>query len=169
MKDAEVRTAILRHLYKTRDDEPPDELEPEQVGLSVSKVRLTRVLFDLREHGLAKGTDDSASGDLCLLSPRITARGVDVVEGTERSPVAMTLDQSTTYNVGSVAGTAVQVGSGNTQNVYLHFQQLAQAIEAAPISDDQKRSMKNRILDLLSHPAAPFVIPSVGELIGLFT
>lgn len=168
MTDADIRAAALKHLYDVRDAGGVDELSPADMGVDVPQHTLSRILFHLKEHGLVKGFDARDGDGLCLLDPRISAHGVDVVEGNETSPIAINLDQSTVYHVGSVTAQGVQFGTGNKQEVRFRFEQLASAIEGSTMPDEDKRSLRARVTDFLRHPAAHFVVPTAGDALQLF-
>jgi hypothetical protein len=105
MRDSELRGVILEALYK-RHRKDLVNLDQELGGLPVPHSATESILRQLVKKGLVERPIQSPNG---LGNARITAYGVDVVEGTTSPPVSIVLHQRVTVQ-------DVQVGAGN-QNV----------------------------------------------------
>lgn len=170
MTDKEIRTELLQYLYDIKDTpRPEDSLEDKARELGITKYTLYRVLIHLREKGLVNGLDVAPrdfSAKREMIDIEISADGVDVVEGNALPPLAVNFNTNS-YHLRSVSGTAIQIGSGNSQTFENQLYELAQAINNAPITDEEKRGLKTRLADFLSHPATQFVVPKAGDLLSL--
>jgi hypothetical protein len=79
----------------------------------------------------------------------ITARGVDVIEGTAHSPIAITLyDHSVSVHESS----HVQIGNSNTQNVTVHIGKLIAAVDHSNASEAEKKEAKSLLQKLAENP-----------------
>jgi hypothetical protein len=119
MKDSEVRGLILRQLYDVRHASRRKLNIPEQLKLpsDVTPEVAGNVTDQLRQQGLVDFKRVSTSSRAEGLA-QISARGVDVVEGTTAPPISISfevyklLDQS--INVTNSPNS--QVGKVNIQN-----------------------------------------------------
>ena len=93
MKDVDLRGVVLQKFYEVRNREPSmvDPLRlPGLDAIEPDHIRLLNICEQLAEHGLLhwrslRGlTIDGGMGN-------ISASGIDVVEGTARAPIAITL------------------------------------------------------------------------------
>ena len=106
MRDSELRGLILEALYNQRRKDLVN-LDQEVGGLPLPHVGTESILRQLVKKGLIERPIQPLSG---LGTGRITAYGIDVVQGTTRPPVSILLHQRITVQ-------DVQVGEGNIQNV----------------------------------------------------
>ena len=104
MRDSELRGLILEALYNQHRKDLVN-LDQELGGLPVPHSATESILRQLVKKGLVERPIQSLNG---LGNARITAYGIDVVEGTTSPPVSIVLHQRTVQDV--------QVGEGN-QNV----------------------------------------------------
>jgi hypothetical protein len=104
MRDNDLRGLILEALYNQRRKDLVN-LDDEVGGLPVPHSATESILRQLVKKGLVERPIQSLNG---LGNARITAYGIDVVEGTTSPPVSIVLHQRTVQDV--------QVGEGN-QNV----------------------------------------------------
>lgn len=114
MKDVDLRGIVLEKFYEVRNHEACMVNPLELPGLDLiepNHVRLLNICEQLAEHGLLhwrslKGmTTEGGMG-------KISARGVDVVEGTARAPIAITI-----HTISVSQSSNVQIGDSNTQDV----------------------------------------------------
>ena len=105
MRDSELRGVILEALYNQRRKDLVN-LDQELGGLPVPHSATESILRQLVKKGLLERPVQPLNG---LGNARITAYGIDVVEGTTSPPVSIVLHQRITVQ-------DVQVGEGN-QNV----------------------------------------------------
>ena len=104
MRDNDLRGLILEALYNQRRKDLVN-LDDDLGGLPVPQSATESILRQLVKKGLVERPIQSLNG---LGNARITAYGIDVVEGTTSPPVSIVLHQRTVQDV--------QVGEGN-QNV----------------------------------------------------
>ena len=167
MTDREVRSRILQWLYDNRDQKGKAAISD---ALAIPDHVAQRVLFHLKGLGLVEGGDGSTFGSKKLLAPQISARGVDVLEGSVEPPQGIAIthnDHSTSFSIGTVAGGAVQQGSGNTQNISVHIQSLIEEIKEAPLTEEQKRGVFSKLRAFLADPATSTVVQGAGSLLQL--
>ena len=105
MRDSELRGLILEALYNQHRKDLVN-LDQELGGLPVPHSATESILRQLVKKGLIERPIQSLNG---LGNARITAYGIDVVQGTTRPPLSILLHQRITVQ-------DVQVGEGNIQN-----------------------------------------------------
>ena len=151
MKDQEARGIVLKRLYDIREAGQAAELDDfRDTNLPPAKVE--RMLEQLNQHGLIEWHPQQAinspSRYLAVMA-KINAYGVDVVEGTAKSPIAINIDRS--VNVHGSQG--VQIGgSGNVQNVSLTLERLNNYIDSAGTSTHEKEEAKGLLRAALENP-----------------
>ena len=155
MKDADIRGLVLQKLFDARNARRRGLKIPE--GLDIPG-------FDLSEehnlHVLGNATKQLAEKNLITFHEMINrpypsglaiinADGIDVVEGTARSPISITLDNS--VNVHGSQG--VQVGGqGNVQNVTLDVGKLINAIDGGSGTIQEKEEAKSLLKRVIDNP-----------------
>ena len=102
MRDSEVRGLILEALYNQRRKDLVN-LDDEVGGPPLPHGATESILRQLVKKGLVERPIQSLNG---LGNARITAYGIDVVQGTTRPPLSILLHQRITVQ-------DVQVGEGN--------------------------------------------------------
>ncbi len=160
MTDKDLRSRILDYLYQHRDGERIDELTPRLLDVEAPERAVTRVAKDLKGLGLVEGVDADSADRLALLSPKISARGVDVVEGEAPAPVAM----NQMFNLNGPV-TASQFGNQNTMEVAAHIQALIDAIDASDLGRAEKNGAKRRLKGFLESPGLGNVFQGVGVIL----
>src|SRR5438874_1226739 len=99
MKDNELRGVILRKYYDKRREGlfqwKADDFKDLPDTIEFDAVDLFRACDQLAEHGLIewKGLQDHQGQTIGGVG-KISAFGVDVIEGHAKSPISITLDQS---------------------------------------------------------------------------
>ena len=106
MRDSELRGIILEALYKQRRKDLVN-LDQEHNGLPVPHGAMESIIRQLVRKGLIERPVQPLNG---LGSGRITAYGIDVVQGTTSPPLSILLHERITVQ-------DVQVGESNIQNV----------------------------------------------------
>jgi len=164
MTDNELRGLILQKYYdrrrggwfqwKTEDfDDVPVEFDA---------VDLFRVCDQLGKHGLiewkrAAGAPDETIGGF----GKISAFGVDVIEGHAKPPISITLDHSRHITVHGSSN--VQIGNANIQDVSIQIEKIIAAIDSSPASETEKAEAKSLLKKFLEHP---LVTSIAGGLAG---
>lgn len=161
MKDTELRGLLLEVFYRRRREGwlfPT----PEELGVQMTEEDVLHVCSQLGEHGLI---DWTSTGTFC--SPdagmgRISAFGVDVVEGEAKPDIKVEFVNHQTVNISG--SSHVVVGDNNSQTVVNTVQDLVALIEAARGSPEQKAEAKSLLRKFLEHPLLASI---AGGAIGL--
>ena len=127
---------------------------------------LFRICDQLGQHGLVdwQGLRDHKGKTIDGMG-MISAFGVDVIEGGASAPISITLDQS--HNISVSSSSHVQIGDGNVQGISIHVQHLAEAIDTAKASPEQKAEAKGALRQFLEHPAVTTVLGRIASSIPL--
>ena len=132
MRDSELRGVILEALYNQRRKDLVS-FDQELGELPVSHGATESILRQLEKKGLVERPSQPLSG---LGTGRITAYGIDVVQGTTSPPLSILLHQRTTVQ-------DVQVGEDNIQNV--SDTKLDVPMDHSAVSHDRPKSPFERI------------------------
>jgi hypothetical protein len=157
MTDTELRSRLLTHLYESRSkDFVMIGNNARNDPASREEIRIAEQLHD---HGLIKFKilNRNIGG-----TARITAHGVDVMEGNIQSPVAIHVSKNQTINISGSSG--FQVGDHNSQSIKVGIEALLQQIDASTASAEEKTEAKSFVRKLLEHPLVSAI---VGGAIGL--
>jgi hypothetical protein len=138
MRDSEVRGLILEALYNQRRKDLVN-LDDEVGGPPLPHGATESILRQLVKKGLVERPIQPLNG---LGNARITAYGIDVVQGTTRPPLSILLHQRITVQ-------DVQVGEGNIQNV--SDTTLDVPIDHSEASHDKPKSSFERISKRWKH------------------
>jgi hypothetical protein len=162
MKDTEIRGLLLRKYYERRRNGLVG-LTPDDFDGQLSQEEILWVSSQLGEHGLILWKSaESGRGPLTGVG-KISASGIDVVEGASQPPIAIHFSNHSVNVTGSIG---VNVGNHNQQTISIQLQELVEAIEKGPGSDDEKREAKSRLRVFLEHP---LVSALVGAAATVFT
>lgn len=113
MKDNEIRGLILQYFYDRRRDGYIDIPEPNDFDGKISQVEINDIVDQLRQYNLIEWRQTESNGySIFYASGKITARGVDVVEGQLAPPIAITSQQNITINQAS----GFQISNNNNIN-----------------------------------------------------
>src|ERR1700738_3510241 len=132
MRDSELRGVILEALYNQRRKDLVN-LDDEVGGSPLPHGATESILRQLVKKGLVERPIQPLNG---LGNARITAYGIDVVQGTSSPPVSIVLHQRITVQ-------DVQVGEGNIQN--FSDTKLDCPIDHSEASHDKPKSSFERI------------------------
>lgn len=157
MNDNELRGKLLKELYENRR-EPWTQIGLDHFNDSAAQETV-RIAEQLSQHSLIefKMLNRHLGGQA-----RITAFGVDVIEGTARSPIAISIGDSQTINISN--SSYVQVGDNNSQTINSGVHALIKTINESTASQAEKDEAKSLLKKLLEHPLVSAV---VGGAIGL--
>lgn len=164
MKDYEIGGLVLQSLYEHRSNR---NFQPKSSDFDskVDDSTLVRVVGQLEQHGLAEARFlDGISMDRGILWARITAHGVDVIEGDSQADLKIELVQHhNTYNISN--STNVAIGNNNQLTVKHSVEELLKVIESAGGTEQEKSEAKGLLRKTLEHPLLAAV---AGAAIGLF-
>jgi hypothetical protein len=139
MKDNELRAVVLQKYYDLRDRDYFQWCEVELDDQFPIKTfdDLGRICNQLGEHNLIDWRPiEDGSGKTVGGVGKITAFGVDVIEGTAKSPITITFDYSQTV---SITGTNNIVGNHNSIKV----EEINAAISHSNFSEVEKAEAKS--------------------------
>jgi hypothetical protein len=163
MNDNDLRGPILRRIYDARNG-PEGWLRINDLREIVDEDpnQIARICHDLAQLGLIEWKDARGPAGSAAGLGKITAYGVNVIEGVVTSPIAITFqDYSVDHSV-TVSGSShnVQVGSGNTQIGNVNISVLTSAIDSANIPPAQKEEAKSMLQRLAENPVVWGIIGS---------
>jgi hypothetical protein len=168
MKDNDLRGVVLQKYYeKRREGWIQWRAEDFQnVETDFTAKDLFSVCDQLGQHGLIdwKGLEDN-SGVTIDGRGKITAYGIDVVEGKEASPIAINFAYSD-HSVSVSSSSNVQIGSGNIQGIAVHVEKLMEAIEASNAPPEKKKEAVGAFKKFLEHPAVAAILGGLAGSIG---
>lgn len=155
MKDTELRGIVLQGFYAHRrtDGFMPisKDFEPE-----LDMVDVLRISEQLNDHQLLEVKIQRMLGGGGFVIGRISAHGVDVIEGEATPEIKVHFVQNHTVNISG--STNVVVGDYNQQNVTQHLEGLVRAIEASGGTPAEKDEAKSRLKSFLEHPLLAAVV-----------
>lgn len=155
MKDSELRGLILQKYYDKRRDGwfqwQAEDFSDVPDTVDFDAVDLFRACDQLAENGLIdwKPLRDHVNQTIGGVG-KISAAGVDVIEGNVDPPISIVLDQS--HHVAVHHSSNVQIGNENVQGVTIHFEKLIAAIDKSSASEKDKREAKSLLKKFLEHP-----------------
>jgi hypothetical protein len=133
MTDGDLRGVVLQKFYDLRN--LPGMLNavslPELQAIEPDQYRLHVICEQLREHGLIKGVSLDSLNTFGSMG-RITAHGVDVVEGTARAPITVTLHD---HRISVRQSSNVQIGDSNAITQTMGIQRAELTRFVAEIAD----------------------------------
>jgi hypothetical protein len=140
MRDNDLRGIVLQHFYEVRhrDDDMTSLEEIVAASLPGEVQRVGNICDQLSQYGLIEWTPLKAMMGTIAGMGRITAAGVDVIEGTALSPITITLHDHSV----SVSGSNVQIGNNNSQTVNMTIDKMVSAIDHSSASMDEKAEAK---------------------------
>lgn len=166
MTDNELRGKILKWFYERRREgikvPKPDDFNP-----PIHSDDLYRICDQLAENNLLdwKPVQSSRSGSLNTVYGRgkISANGVDVVEETRSSPVAINLQ-----NISINQSQGVQIGNQNIQSITTIIENLIMQIDNSNAKEHDKVEAKSRLKEFLKNPLVTSILGKLGDkLLGL--
>jgi hypothetical protein len=140
MKDSAARGIVLKQLYDIRHQ--LDRANGSDfAGLPIEPKILPNILDQLAQQNLIDWNPlRGGMGSYLAFMAKITAFGVDVVEGNVASPITVTIDSSVNVH----GSQNVQVGGqGNVQTVTMEFEKMINAVEGADVSVSEKAEAKS--------------------------
>lgn len=158
MKDNELRAIVLQKYYDLRRlgtfqwaEIPKDDFPAVE-----NFEELARISDQLAEHGLIEWKPLKQMGSRHAVGGlgKITAFGVDVIEGTANSPISITFDHRQTV---SITGSNNIVGNNNSLNA----DEISVAINESGFSETEKAEAKSLWQKVCNNKLLNTVIGSV--------
>ena len=140
MKDNDLRGLVLQKFYDVRH-EPAGVLQlPNLAELAPgNEMQVANVCDQLAQNGLLEWKALRSLGGSIGGIGKITARGVDVIEGTKKSSLAITMHH---HNVTVTRSAHVQFGNGNVQVRDVTIDKLSAAIDHSILTEPEKAEAK---------------------------
>ena len=152
MKDSEIRALILKHYYAKRYDGyvqwSDDDIQ--KLGNDLNAKIVFAICDQLSDHSLIDWKPIRTLGGTSNGMGKITAFGVDVIEGHTTSDIKLEFVQNKTINV--TGSSNVVVGDNNTQNITQYISGIEHAINSSSASDEEKGQAKGLLQKLAEHP-----------------
>lgn len=147
MKDADLRGAVLQKFYELRHQ--VDTVYFENIISIEPNIRTsTNICEQLRQHGLIDWMPIETQAGVIGGQGKITAPGVDVIDGTERAPISITLHD---HSISVSESSYVQIGNSNTQSVNVDIEKLIAAVDHSSASVAEKQEAKSLLERLASN------------------
>jgi len=163
--DTELRGIVLRKYYEKRREGffawCSEDFSDTKAEFNADD--LFSICEQLGEHGLIEWKGIPQMGKIIGGHGKISARGVDVIEGNTFPPITITLDQSRHISVAS--SSHVQIGDGNTQNVHIHVEKIIAAINGSIASEGEKEEAKSLLGKFLAHPVVSAIVGGLASTI----
>jgi hypothetical protein len=150
MKDSELRGVVLDRFYDARHKVIWLSFSALTTHLTTDQLVLGNICDQLSEHGLIEWRALTSSGQRVEGMGRITARGIDVVEGTAKAPITVVLHHDQSIAVSG--STNVQIGSGHSLRSGLEIGKIVLAIDQSKGSDAEKKEAKGLLEKIASNP-----------------
>jgi hypothetical protein len=163
MKDSEARGIVLRRLYDIRHEvdmsrpQRPEDFEktlPANVVANILSQLADKGMIEFKPHKLR------STGQIDVFQARISALGVDVIEGTREPPIAISFDNSVTIH----GSQGVMVGGqGNVQNFTMDVEKMNSIVDSSDASITEKEEAKSLLKQLSENKLVRLVL---AKLIG---
>jgi hypothetical protein len=160
VKDGDLRGIVLEKFYEVRNQQPSmvnpltlpglDAIEPDQ-------NRLLNICDQLGEYGLIHWKSLAGLTTVGGMG-KISASGVDVVEGTATAPITITLHD---HSISVSQSSNVQIGDSNTQGMKVRIDKLIAAVDHSQASATEKAEAKSLLEKLASNPLVKAVLGAV--------
>lgn len=164
MTDKELRGIVLNRFYERRreNDQSFIVLTEDDFDEGINRNEAISICGQLAEKGLLSKWKQNMEGSGSTYGTgKISAFGVDVVEGSATPPIAIKIDRSKHITVS--ASQNVQVGNSNHMELTDVISELSHAIEKSNGSEKEKEEAKSLLKSFLSHP---LVAAITGGLAG---
>jgi hypothetical protein len=160
VKDTELRGILLRKYYDLRRERLVS-VDAKTLGVDLPDNDVLSISEQLEQHGLIEWKPlrnfGLSGGGIAAAMGKITAKGIDVVEGEPFPNLRIEFVQNKNYTVTNSPGAVV--GDNNVQQISTQLSNLAQLIDSANASPVEKNEAKGLLAAFLRHPL-------VGVLLG---
>ncbi|MCI5160318.1 MAG: hypothetical protein D3906_18215 [Candidatus Electrothrix sp. AUS1_2] len=172
MKDTELRGLILQYYYDRRRKGILRAPQPADLSVEVDEQDILHVCDQLGEHGLMRW-NSLKSNEFGMPAIRagageINAFGIDVVEGAATPDIKVEFVQHTNNSTVNITG-STHVIAGNSitgNNNTLTLSGLAEAIESADATPQEKEEAKTLLRKFLEHLLVSAIAGSAVGLLG---
>lgn len=159
MKDSDARGIVLERFYDARHKVGQLGLDALSTHVTIPPQVLANICEQLGEYDLIHWHPLKAVGHVGGMG-RITAKGVDVIEGNTAPPITVTLHD---HSISVIGSQNVQIGNANQQTVAIEIGKLANIIDSMNASDAEKKEAKGIIERITTNP---LVVAAFGAVFG---
>ncbi len=163
MKDTQLRGVILAKYYERRRGQiftpKPKDFDP-----PIANEDILAISDQLGQHGLIEWKVQKSFGHIHAGLGKISAFGIDVVEGEATPSIKVEFVQNKTINVSGSSN--VVVGDHNQMSVTQHIAELARVIDNSNGTLEQKAEAKGLLRRLVEHPLVASVAGGAVGLLG---
>ncbi len=165
MKDNEIRAIVLHHYYEKRHDDYSQWSDEDirRLGNGLSEKVVFAICDQLADHNLIQWKPIKTMGGVANGMGKITAYGVDVIEGEVKAPISIALDKS--QNITITDSSHVQIGNSNAQDVHIDIGKILTAINKSNATDGEKEEAKSLLRSFLSHPLVSAIVGGIASQI----
>lgn len=149
MKDTQLRGIILSKYYERRR-EPNFLPNPEDFDPPIPIEDILAISDQLGQHGLIEWSPLRGIGGLTAGMGKISAFGIDVVEGEVTPDIKVEFIQNKTVNITDSKN--IVVGDNNQIALTQNITELARLIDDSNGTPEQKEEAKNILRNFLKHP-----------------
>lgn len=163
MKDTQLRGIILAKYYERRRGQiftpKPEDFDP-----PIAIEDILAISDQLGQHGLIEWKVLKSFGGISAGFGKISAFGIDVVEGEATPDIKVEFVQNKTINVSGSSN--VVIGDHNQMSVTQHISELARVIDNSGGTPEQKAEAKGLLRRLVEHPLVAAVAGGAVGLLG---
>lgn len=161
MTDGELRGVILQKFYDERHNKPYLDLrEVCDIAPDETRTRIANICNHLSQHGLIEWRALGMISDPAAGNGVITARGVDVIEGTARPAISVVMHNNS-ITVGD--SSHVQIGNANVQGSEIDIGKITAAINSSNASETVKAEAKSLLARIVENP---LLQKAIGAIFG---
>jgi hypothetical protein len=163
MKDTQLRGVILAKYYERRRGRlftpKPEDFDP-----PIAIEDILAISDQLGQYRLIEWKPLKSFGDISAGLGKISAFGIDVVEGEATPDIKVEFVENKTINISGSSN--VVVGDHNQMCVTQHIAELARVIENSDGTPEQKAEAKGLLRRLVEHPLIASVAGGAVGLLG---
>lgn len=172
MKDSELRGFVLQEFYaKRRGGDLGIRVQnfPRLEVPCMEDDDLLRISDQLGQYGLIEWHDtDDGAGKLMAGVGKITAAGIDVIEGEQKAPLPIQIDHSHHIQNIQIEGQhgGIQVAgahSNQQQSIEQEIGKIISAIDGANVSEAAKQEAKGLLVKFLQSSAAGAILGPAAD------
>ncbi|MBK1889330.1 hypothetical protein Undi14_04740 [Undibacterium sp. 14-3-2] len=163
MKDTELRGIVLQNYYDKRREAmfTPNEKDFQQ---QISIEDICAISEQLGEHRLITWKTIKKFGGVSFGMGKISAFGIDVVEGVATPDIKVEFVQNKSINI--TGSSNIIVGDNNQQNISHHVQEIVRAIDASQATPEEKSEAKGILKKFIEHPMVTAIAGGAISLLG---
>lgn len=163
MKDTKLRGLLLQVFYNRRRENwfVPSVAE---VGVPVNEQDILQVCSQLGQHRLIEWKSLASYDNVNAGMGKITAFGIDVIEGEATPDLKIEFVQNQTVNISNSSN--VVVGNDNSQTITNTVRNLISVIESSTASTEEKAEAKSLLRKFLEHPLLAAIAGGAIALLG---